>query len=182
MQPGHTQRIAIRGRTFLLSGSCKFTRIHSIKSISESVVTGGMAEQTSIDVKEVLVDIRSGMSDSGLMAKYAVSPKGLKNLVSEFERLGILRQVKARELLRDIRRGKTNKEIMEKYQLSKNALRKIFEEMTEAGVAVFGDRNGTPEKKRIRVSEILSDIRSGLPENQLIAKYGVSSRGLQSAF
>jgi uncharacterized protein (DUF433 family) len=141
-----------------------------------------MTEQTSIDVKEVLVDIRSGMSDSGLMTKYAVSPKDRKKLVSEFERLGILRQIKANELLRDIRRGKTNKEIMEKYQLSKSALKKIFEEITEARINVFGDRKGKPGKKRIRYSEILSDIRSRLPETQLMAKYGLSSRGLQSVF
>jgi uncharacterized protein (DUF433 family) len=144
--------------------------------------SGEMAVRVSVDAKEVLADIRSGMSDSGLMAKYAVSAEGLESLLSKFEQLGALRQIKANELLRDIRRGRTNNEIMEKYQLSKSALKRIFEDLTRAGIEVFGDRRGTPDKKPIRVSEILSDMQSGLPETQLMDKYGLSPRGLQSVF
>lgn len=38
------------------------------------------------------------------------------------------------------------------------------------------------EKKRIRVKDILVDIRSGMSEFDLMTKYGLSSRGLQSTF
>lgn len=38
------------------------------------------------------------------------------------------------------------------------------------------------EKIRIRVREIVHDIKSGLSEFDLMTKYGLSSRGLQSAF
>ena len=37
-------------------------------------------------------------------------------------------------------------------------------------------------KKRIRISEIVSDIRSGLSDSQLIEKYQISAKGLQSLF
>ncbi|MEW6139157.1 MAG: PilZ domain-containing protein [Thermodesulfobacteriota bacterium] len=38
------------------------------------------------------------------------------------------------------------------------------------------------QKIKIRVNEILSDIRAGMSEFDLMSKYGLSSRGLQSAF
>ena len=43
---------------------------------------------------------------------------------------------------------------------------------------------GMPEKKkiRIRIEEIVQDVRSGMSEYDLMDKYGLSSRGLQSAF
>jgi hypothetical protein len=38
------------------------------------------------------------------------------------------------------------------------------------------------EKIRIRISDIVHDIRTGVAEYDLMSKYGLSSRGLQSAF
>lgn len=135
-----------------------------------------------VDAKEVLDDIRSGMSDAGLMAKYRLSPIGLDLLIRELMALGAIRQVSAKDLLRDIRSGKTNDELMEKYELSPQALTKLFNEMMDAGIVFFKHREQAREKKRINVRDIEADIRSGATESQLMNKYGLSSRGLQSAF
>lgn len=37
-------------------------------------------------------------------------------------------------------------------------------------------------KKQIRIKEIVKDIRSGLPDSELIEKYRISAKGLQSVF
>ena len=37
-------------------------------------------------------------------------------------------------------------------------------------------------KKQIRITEIVSDIRSGVSDSQLIEKYRISAKGLQSVF
>ncbi|MFC1834588.1 PilZ domain-containing protein, partial [Thermodesulfobacteriota bacterium] len=41
---------------------------------------------------------------------------------------------------------------------------------------------GMISKKKIRASDFASDIRSGLRDSRLMEKYGLSSKGLQSAF
>jgi uncharacterized protein (DUF433 family) len=135
-----------------------------------------------IDGAAVLKDIRSGMSDSALMKKYYLSSTGLERLFNQLVALGAIRQIHAGELLRDIRSGMTNKDLMHKYEVSRNGLKKIFEEMTQAGIASFGDRSGSRVKKRVNVREITRDILAGMTELQLMEKYGLSSRGLQSSF
>ncbi len=135
-----------------------------------------------IDAKKAMEDIRSGMSDSALMTKYNLSPIGLQSLITKLVDLGAIRQVVARDLLRDIRAGLTNSELMEKYSLSAKTLTRLFNDMTESGIEFFRERQDVREKKRIDIREIVADVRSGLTEPQLMEKYALSSRGLQSAF
>jgi uncharacterized protein (DUF433 family) len=135
-----------------------------------------------IDAKQVMEDIRSGMDDLALMEKYNLSQRGLESLVKKLADAGIVREISAKELLRDVRSGMTNKELMKKYKLSAKALKKIFGEMTDAGIAFFADRRDAREKKRIQTSRILADIRARLSEAQIMNKYELSSRGLQSTF
>lgn len=135
-----------------------------------------------IDAKQVMEDIRHGMDDLALMEKYNLSPRGLESLVKKLADAGVIREISAKELLRDIRSGMTNKELMKKYKLSAKALKRVFGEMTDAGVAFFSDHRDAREKKRIQTSRILADIRSHLSEAQIMSKYGLSSRGLQSTF
>ncbi|MBI4964726.1 MAG: hypothetical protein HY913_15715 [Desulfomonile tiedjei] len=116
------------------------------------------------------------------MKRYNLSPGGLESLFSQLVALGAIRQIDARELLRNIRSGMTNKDLMQKYGLSRNGLKRIFEEMTQAGIAFFRDRSGFREKKRVNVRAITEDILEGMTESQIMEKYGLSSRGLQSTF
>lgn len=138
--------------------------------------------KTVIDAKEVLKDIRSGLNDSELMEKYNLTPRVLERLFVELAQLGAIKRISAAKLLRDIRQGITNKDLMEKYNLTRWGLKKAFTQMTEAGIAFFDDRAQERVKLRIRTSEVLRDIRSGMTELEIMAKYGLSSRGLQSTF
>lgn len=135
-----------------------------------------------IDASQVLKDIRAGMRDANLMEKYNLSPVGLASLIKKLVEVGAVREVSAKDLLRDIRSGVTNKELMSKYHLSATALRSLFNEMTDAGISFFREREEPRDKKSINVREILEDIRSAATESQLMEKYGLSSRGLQSTF
>lgn len=135
-----------------------------------------------IDAKQVMQDIRSGMDDPSLMQKYNLSPKGLESLIRKLVEAGIIREISARDLLRDIRTGMTNKDLMAKYKLSSKSLKSVFTEMTDAGVAFFGNHRESRPKKRIQASMLLEDIRSRLSEAEIMEKFGLSSRGLQSAF
>lgn len=142
----------------------------------------GELNKPLIDAKQVIEDIRSGMDDLALMEKYNLSPKGLESLVKKLADAGAVREISAKDLLHDIRAGMTNKELMKNYRLTAKALKRIFTEMTDAGVAFFGDNRDAREKKRIQTSLLLADIRAHLSEAQIMEKYGLSSRGLQSAF
>ncbi len=141
-----------------------------------------MEPKRVLDANEVLEDIRSGMNDAALMAKYRLSPIGFDALMRKLMELGAIRQVSAKDLLRDIRSGTTNEELMEKYELTHQALKNLFNGMMDAGIVFFKHREQVREKKRINVRDIAADIRSGASESHLMEKYGLSSRGLQSAF
>jgi uncharacterized protein (DUF433 family) len=135
-----------------------------------------------IDAKQALKDLRSGMSDSALMAKYNLSVRGLESLLRKLIDAGVLREIRASQLIRDIRSGMGNRDLMRKYDLNQTALKRLFAQITDSGMSVFSGNLGSREKKVINMGAIVEDIRSGLTETQLMAKYDLSSRGLQSAF
>ncbi len=135
-----------------------------------------------LNAQDVLKDIRSGLSDSELIEKYNLTPRTLESLFVKLAQLGAIRRINAAELLREIRSGITNKGLMEKYNLTRWGLKKVFTEMTEAGIAFFDDQPRKSLRVRIKTSEVLADIRLGMTEPQIMEKYGLSSRGLQSTF
>lgn len=51
-----------------------------------------MAEKKTLPAKQVLADIRSGMSDSELMNRYLLSGKGLESLLNKMVAAGLLKQ------------------------------------------------------------------------------------------
>lgn len=167
---------------FLLPAGSHISKIKRAISHQELSPRGGRVAKTVINAKDVLDDVRSGLSDDALMAKYNLSPGGLERLFAKLAELGALKRISATELLRDIRKGITNKELMEKYRLTRWSLKKVFTEMTQAGIAFFSEQSPKGERLRIKIGEISADIRSGMTETAIMEKYGLSSRGLQSTF
>ncbi len=51
-----------------------------------------MAQSQKISAKQVVADIKAGMSDAGLMKKYSLSPKGLQSVKGKLVQSGILTQ------------------------------------------------------------------------------------------
>lgn len=115
-----------------------------------------MAKPT-IDAKQALEDIRSGMDDQTLMAKYRISAKGLQSLYGKLVARSVITQ----------------------------------EEIDQRTSESFGDVSITENLKQqtakpkgsgrtVSAQEAARDIRAGMSDADLMEKYKLSSRGLQS--
>jgi uncharacterized protein (DUF433 family) len=93
------------------------------------------------------------------------------------------REIVVWKVLRDIRSGLDDSSLKEKYRLSNDGLQNLYEELLGADLL---EKEGTqyfvPQKRRIGTREIVSDIRSGFTDLDLMEKYKLSSRGLQRVF
>jgi uncharacterized protein (DUF433 family) len=77
------------------------------------------------------------------------------------------REIRAREVLKDIRAGMGHVELMNKYKLSPMGLQNLFEELTNLGLLERADRHEViPGRKRIKIREIVGDVKSGLSDSQ----------------
>jgi hypothetical protein len=117
-----------------------------------------------IDAKEALDLIRSGLDDYALMERYNLSAKGLQSL---FEKL--------------LETGAITKEELDQRNPSLTGAAFIME-----GDPPFVKGEPPPERPSKKPSrppldarEFVGDIRSGMPDGELMEKYRVSSRGLQ---
>ena len=83
-----------------------------------------------IKAREMVSDIRSGLTTSQLMAKYQMSEKGISNAIEQIleERANIARMMAA-----DIRSGMNETDLMAKYQLTLNGLAIAMRVMTDEG-------------------------------------------------
>jgi hypothetical protein len=113
-----------------------------------------MTEKPKIAVKGVLQDIRAGMDDPALMEKYRLSAKGLQSLFEKMVSKGV---VSAEEL---------------------------DQRPTGAGEAATSEPAQDSDKKGALISpaEAVRDIRSGMHDFDLMSKYRLSSKGLESLF
>jgi uncharacterized protein (DUF433 family) len=131
------------------------------------------------DVKDLMRDLNAGMCDEAIMEKYDLSATGLKTLLKNLEQQGSLSLVSARDFIRDVRLGMSNLELMDKYKLSSKAMDSIFRQMEGAGISINKVRlSARGSANVIRMSEVASDIRSGLTKQELMEKYHVTLRGL----
>lgn len=85
--------------------------------------------------RDIISDVRSGMTSDHLMDKYQLSPKQLDDVLDKI--LTASRDL-AKKISEDIRQGMIDSQLMKKYQLSREGLSRAFEKLLEAG---FIDRN-----------------------------------------
>jgi len=112
-----------------------------------------------IDAKEALIDILSGMDDQSLMAKYRLSAKGIESLVRKLLADGLISQAEV-----DRRMPHLSATVS-------------VTEMTERGLRYDPH---SKEGKEVRAQEAVRDIRSGMSDADLMEKYRLTARGLQS--
>lgn len=111
-----------------------------------------MLPKPKIKARDVINDIRSGMTDSELMEKYGLSAKGLQSLFLKLLDIKALTQaeidqrsaayqktvsilpIDGNDLTKDIRAGMTDSELMEKYDLSSEALQFALQTLTDTKV------------------------------------------------
>lgn len=93
------------------------------------------------------------------------------------------RQINAREILRDVREGLDDSAIMQKYKLSPKGLHSVYNELVEFGyLERVGQHYVVPTSRRISTREIVSDIRRGASNEDLMKKHKLTAVGLQNAF
>jgi hypothetical protein len=109
-----------------------------------------------IVAKEAANDIRSGASDIALMQKYGISAKALEKLFKKLIDKGDLGQSELEDRMR----------------------------LAERSHVVDLVSSGVPELKKTRVNpnEAVAAIRSGMSDIELMEKYNISARGLESLF
>lgn len=129
-------------------------------------------EKPKVSAKGVLGDIRSGKSDLELMRKYDLSSKGLQSLFNKLVKRGLLT---APEL----------------HQRSADLAGTVAIDPHDGGAPTAardsekkGDAQARPTapKKKIPAPEVVADIRSGMADAELMDKYRISAKGLQSLF
>lgn len=97
-------------------------------------------------------------------------------------------RIKARDAVRDIRSGMDDYQLMEKYGLSSKGLESLLGKLVGIGAitqaeldqrrAAYSD---AVDVRPIDGSDMITDIRSGMSDSELMEKYGLSSEGLAFA-
>lgn len=110
-------------------------------------------------------------------------------------------QIGAREAVEAIRSGMSDLELMRKFSLSAKGIDKLFKKLVHAGhldrqeleqrayasqMFQVAELDELPEpvvpKPRVKAAEAVRDIRSGMSDAELMEKYSLSSKGLESLF
>jgi hypothetical protein len=98
-------------------------------------------------------------------------------------------RIKAGDAVRDIRAGMTDSELMEKYGLSAKGLHSLVLKLLEVKAITpaeikqrRADYHDTTVIQQIDENDYIEDIRSGMPDSELMKKYGLSSDGLRRVF
>jgi hypothetical protein len=148
-----------------------------------------------ISGREIVHDLRSGITRREIMLKYGLSDEQFKKA---FEIILLERGKIAEKIAVDVRSGMKGSELMEKYQLSNSALQKICQTLLTEGLVVSADIKGlTPpldngasvhhERRkvsrrspslRIVVSDRNNDGLSGTVKD--ITEKGLAVRGIEA--
>jgi hypothetical protein len=124
--------------------------------------------RSKIDAKEALDDLHAGMDDHALMAKYRLSAKGLQSLFTKLIEAGVITQ-----------------ELLDKRSpaLAGTAVVAEPEDLTKSDAlktATRQLRKKTPSG--INALDAVRNIRAGLSDGELMDRYRLSARGLQSLY
>jgi len=100
-----------------------------------------------INAKEVLTDIKSGMTDARLMKKYKISSSGLRDLLQQLSTRGLLamspvRKISMAEIIGDIRGGRSFSDLMHKYQLPPHSMQHVLDQLVDARAIRLDDLKG----------------------------------------
>ncbi|GEM_PF-2522158 len=127
-----------------------------------------------VNAEEAAIDIRQGMDDSRLMQKYRLSAASLQDLFRKMVAAGFVNQ----------------REIDERVHLSTvsvvldmpASVQRAAPSPPVAKPAPKAEARPIPTKPTINVQNVLRDIRSGTDDADMMRKYGISAKGLQSLF
>ena len=121
-----------------------------------------MIPKRSIKAKEIVLDIRAGMTDSELMAKYKLSLRGLQSIFKKLEETKVMKpsELYGRQSLEadTVNLDQLRREVREYlsapltiYELDNPDARAVVTEISTIGVRVKGLRALVGETKRLRI-------------------------------
>lgn len=120
-----------------------------------------MPTKPKIKARDVVRDIRSGMTDSQLMENYKLSAKGLQSLMlklveakaiteaeihhrrAAYHDTTVIQRMREEDLINDIRSRMSDADLMKKYALSSEGLRRMFQTLIEANAITVEDLYAT---------------------------------------
>lgn len=118
-------------------------------------------DKREVKAKDVVKDLRLGLSDAELMEKYRLTSRGLLSL---FKKLLDADAIKPEEIY-----GRSSS----------------FDETVSLEIPVPKPRPKPwipSPRRRVKAKDIVSDLRAGMPDSKLTEKYKLSSKALQSLF
>ena len=93
------------------------------------------------------------------------------------------REVRVKEVLKDIQSGMDEEYLRKKYKLSHQGLQSLFKELSDLGLLERIDfEDSTTPRVRIRIRDVVKDVRAGLSDLDLRKKYNLSPNGLHLLF
>ncbi len=105
---------------------------------------------------------------------------------SEVKTMPIKPRIKAGDAVRDIRSGMSDPQLMEKYGISAKGLQSLLTKLLEVKAVTPAEidqrrtaYHDTTVIQQMDEENIVQDIRSGMPDSQLMEKYALSSDGLR---
>lgn len=110
-----------------------------------------VAEKTPVSAKRVLADLKAGISDSDLKAKYGLTSRGLQSLFRKLVVAGLVTDIDLQKRLvperpsvdhgfslksfvDDIKAGLPDEQLMRKYQLSPRRLHRVLKRLISVGL------------------------------------------------
>ncbi len=124
-----------------------------------------MADKPVVSASKALADIRSGLSDTQIMAKYSLSGKGLNSLLTKLVAMNLISQeeldnrnndtskkqaqISAKTLVSEIKNGMSDIDLMTKYDLSPQRLNSVFAKLMKAGYIMQEDLAGRQGPARL---------------------------------
>ncbi len=125
-----------------------------------------MGERKTISAREVVSDIREGMTDDQLMRKHSLSAKGLSSLKNKLLNAGLITQAEldgqaapnqtqtqamdkkalARNIAEAVKSGLPDDEIMKRFGIPAGKLSSVFSSLIKGGYLTQEDLDGRPGK------------------------------------
>lgn len=146
-----------------------------------------------ISGREILSDLRSGMSDEELAGKYGLSSSELKKVFKQVDRE---RAARAKAIAEDLKDGLSEADVREKYNLTGGSFQKIVETLLAAGLLTGTDllaRSAISQEvvvldlrkgPRYQPSSSISVCEGGATQNRFalqdISEHGFAAKGLES--
>jgi hypothetical protein len=122
-----------------------------------------MPEKKTISAREVVADIKVGMTDEQLMAKHMLSAKGLESLKTKLVTAGLLTQDQlsgkgvpvvfdkkefAKNIANAVLSGLNDIEISTRFGIPQENLPKVYDSLVKAGYLTLDDLKRTPENEK----------------------------------